>query len=211
MRAAGPHFVAIPFRADGSWPKFDEINGAKPLLMLSSTLTARNPDLGGHPEQVARYAAMVATHLSFSEGRTALVRLAAQIHDIGKIALPDRILCQRERLDQSDWSRICEHPGIGAHLATAAGHPEVGMWVLSHHERWDGLGYPNGLQGEDIPIEGRIIAVANAYDNMTSARGRVGAYSHEGALFELRRGGGSEFDPDLVEVLGEVLGPIGCA
>lgn len=134
------------------------------------------------------------------------LELAALLHDIGKIAVPNAVLNQSRGLDAVEEELVQRHPVYGAELlSTVPGLEPIATIVRFHHERWDGRGYPDGLAGERIPLASRIVAVADAYDAMTSTRPYRGALSTEAALRELRAGGGLQFDPQLVEMFQEVL------
>jgi HD-GYP domain-containing protein (c-di-GMP phosphodiesterase class II) len=122
------------------------------------------------------------------------------LHDIGKIGVPDKILNKKGKLSEEDWEAIKLHPRLGANIVGNVPNlvPCVGS-ILYHHERWDGGGYPEGLKGEEIPIEARILAIADTFAAMTSARPYRPAVHTEDVITELRRCAGSQFDPQLVE------------
>ena len=151
-----------------------------------------------HGAAVGGYAELTAHELGFSTEHAARVRLAGELHDIGKIIVPDRILCKPGRLDPAEWALIRLHPGVGAKIIGAAGEPELAHWVLCHHERFDGRGYPHGVAGEAIPCESRILAIADSYEAMTSDRPYRVAMSHELAREELLAGAGTQFDSEVV-------------
>jgi HD-GYP domain-containing protein (c-di-GMP phosphodiesterase class II) len=129
------------------------------------------------------------------------VSTAALLHDIGKIGIPDKVLNKKGKLNEEDWKAIKAHPKLGATIISNIPHlaPCVNS-ILHHHERWDGGGYPEGLKGEEIPIEARILAIADTFEAMTSARSYRPALSLEKIVKELRQGAGLQFDPKLVEV-----------
>lgn len=151
-----------------------------------------------HGSVVGGYAERTALELGFPAADATRVRLAGELHDIGKIIVPDRILCKPGRLDPAEWDLIRLHPGVGATIIRAAGEPELAHWVLCHHERIDGRGYPHGIAGEAIPYESRIIAVADSYEAMTSDRPYRVAMSHELAREELLAGSDAQFDAEVV-------------
>ena len=136
----------------------------------------------------------------------AVVFAAASIHDVGKTEIDDRIIFKAEALDKTEWEAMRRHPVIGADMVMKnkvnqlnGDHAGVALAVLHHHERYDGTGYPDGLGGKNIPLAARIIAVADAYDAMTSDRPYRNAKSGEEALKELIRCSGKQFDPSIVE------------
>lgn len=129
------------------------------------------------------------------------MRIAGLIHDIGKIGVSESILNKPGYLTTDERREIERHPEIGWRLLSSTNeYSELAQFVLNHHEKWDGSGYPNGLKGEAIPLEARIIAVADAYDAMTSERSYRVALSKEKAIEELRKGSGTHFDPEIVTV-----------
>jgi HD-GYP domain-containing protein (c-di-GMP phosphodiesterase class II) len=129
------------------------------------------------------------------------LKTAGVIHDIGKIGVSDRILEKNGPLDEEEWEEMKRHPEIGySILSTVNEYSPFAEIVLSHHERWDGKGYPKGLKGEEIPLFSRILAVAEAYDAMVSGRPYKEAMSGEEVLAELRRCAGAQFDPGIVKV-----------
>ncbi|MEE8599009.1 MAG: HD domain-containing phosphohydrolase, partial [Dehalococcoidales bacterium] len=123
------------------------------------------------------------------------------LHDIGKIGISDEILTKQYELTDEEWEAIKTHPQLGATIVSHIGHlaPCI-LGILHHHERYDGSGYPQGLKGEEIPLEARILAIADAFAAMTSERPFSNTLSYEEALEEIKRGAGTQFDPKLAEV-----------
>lgn len=167
--------------------------------VLLQVLREREPDLHQHLHGVAALAVAVARELELSSEQIDEVGRAAELHDIGKIAIPDALLHKRGPLDAREWRLIHEHTVIGDRILSAApAMRPVARVVRSSHERWDGGGYPDGLAREAIPLGARIVAVCDAYDAMTSERPYQRRLSHHDALAELRRCAGSQFDPAVV-------------
>jgi diguanylate cyclase (GGDEF)-like protein len=169
--------------------------------VLVTTLREREPDLHEHIEGVAKLALAVAETLGMSlEARHDVAR-AAELHDIGKIAIPDAILTKPGKLDDAEWDFMRRHTVIGERiLASAPAMRAVAKLVRSSHERWDGNGYPDKLAGEDIPLGARIVSVCDAYEAMVSDRAYRTGIGRDDAIAELRRCAGTQFDPRVVEV-----------
>jgi diguanylate cyclase (GGDEF)-like protein len=167
--------------------------------VLLTALVERNPDLGDHVNGVAELAEAVARSLGLSDSEVEQVRIAAALHDVGKMAIPDAILSKPGRLDPEEWAFVRRHTLIGEtimHAAPALRGPA--RLVRSSHERFDGSGYPDGLAGEEIPLGSRIIFVCDAFDAMLSARPYSPPLPLEHAIDELRRNAGTQFDPLVV-------------
>jgi HD-GYP domain-containing protein (c-di-GMP phosphodiesterase class II) len=174
--------------------------------VLLRALAERNPELGTHLHDVADLAAATAETFALSPEEAEQIRLAAELHDVGKVAIPDAILHKPAPLDESEWAFIRRHTLIGERIIAAA--PDlrhVATLVRSSHERIDGTGYPDGLAGEDIPLGSRIIAVCDAFDAMTSNRPYRQRTHEDAAITELRRCAGSQFDGAVVERFIEAL------
>jgi diguanylate cyclase (GGDEF)-like protein/putative nucleotidyltransferase with HDIG domain len=159
-----------------------------------------------HSALVARHAAGIAQRLGWGGADLAYLRVAAMLHDVGKVSLPDQILRKPGPLDEQEYEEIKLHPVIGAEFVNRVdGLSLIALWVKHSHEHFDGSGYPDGLAGEDIPLASRILLVADAFDAMTSDRPYRAATSHERALEELRRNAGRQFDPRCVEAFEQYL------
>jgi HD-GYP domain-containing protein (c-di-GMP phosphodiesterase class II) len=168
--------------------------------VLVRALAERNPDLSSHMHDVAGLAESVACKLALSEEDVANVRHAAELHDIGKVAVPDDILSKPGPLNEEEFAFIRRHTLVGERIISAApALSEVARLVRSSHERWDGKGYPDGLSGEDIPLASRIVFAADAFDAMTSSRPYNEPRSAEGAIREMRACAGTQFDPVVVD------------
>jgi putative nucleotidyltransferase with HDIG domain len=176
------------------------------LSALLRTLDLRDRMTARHSAAVARYAREVAAEVGLSEEQQELAHTTGLLHDIGKFVLPDRILKKDSSLTEADWDQIRRHPYEGARIVSEIdGYQPIGDLILAHHERYDGLGYPRGLGGDDIPEISRIINVVDAYDVMTardSYGSPVGSFE---AIAELRKMSGTQFDPRFVDAFIRVL------
>jgi diguanylate cyclase (GGDEF)-like protein len=169
--------------------------------VLVRTLAERSPGLKAHLQEVADLAETVARRLGLTDDETAQVRHAAELHDVGKVAVPERIVEKPGPLNAEEWSFMRKHTLIGERIIAAApALAGVARLVRSTHEHWDGRGYPDGLVGEDIPLGARIVAVADAFDAMTVRRPYSEPRKPQEALGELRQCAGAQFDPVVVEV-----------
>jgi diguanylate cyclase (GGDEF)-like protein/putative nucleotidyltransferase with HDIG domain len=176
------------------------------MLDLAEAVDLRFSGSARHSETVGRYAEMMARGLGLPEERVSRVRLAGMLHDIGKATIPDAILHKPGALTDEEFETIKTHPGLGAQILEHRSLRDVREWVRSHHERPDGRGYPEGLAGEQISVEARIVSVADAYEAMTSTRSYRSSMSPTEALAELQRHAGSQFDPAVVEAFSSALG-----
>jgi len=180
---------------------YAERNGLSSVYALVSTVEARDPYAYGHSRKVSTYAEALAEAIGLSPDEVSRVSTAALLHDIGKVGIPDKVLNKKGRLSGEDWEAIKAHPRLGANIVGSIPHlVSCVSSILHHHERWDGGGYPEGLKGEEIPIEARILAIADSFEAMTSARPHRPPLSREEAIKKLRQGAGIQFDPKLVEV-----------
>lgn len=176
------------------------------IRTLATVVDTKDRYTYGHCETAMQYAVSTARELSLSESEVAAVQLAAIFHDVGKVGIPDNILNKPSQLTDDEWKIIKEHPIIGAKLIQEiATLTPVIPGILYHHERYDGKGYPNGLAGENIPIVAQIIAVADAYQAMTSDRPYRKALGRDHAMGELRRCAGTQFNPRVVEAFARAL------
>ncbi len=176
-------------------------NGLSAIYALVSTVETRDPYTYGHSRKVNTYAVALAEVIGRSPEDVSRVSTAALLHDIGKIGVPDKVLNKKGKLSKEDWEAIKSHPKLGANIVSNVPNlvPCINS-ILHHHERWDGGGYPEGLKGEEISMEARILAIADSFEAMTSTRPYRAALCSEKAIKELRRCAGSQFDPGLVEV-----------
>ncbi|MDQ3822949.1 MAG: HD-GYP domain-containing protein, partial [Actinomycetota bacterium] len=167
-------------------------------VSLAKAVDARDAYTGSHSERVGELAARIAVRLGVDPDEVELTRLAGSLHDLGKLAIPEEILRKPGPLTDGERLVVERHPQIGFRMLESLGVDPVADWVLHHHERWDGGGYPDGIPGERIPLGARILFVADAYDAMTSDRVYRRRLSHADALAELQRCAGTQFDPEIV-------------
>src|SRR5919204_4549318 len=178
------------------------------LGALLRAIDACDPHMRGHSLRVSALAEQIATRLGWSDDRLLGLRLGARLHDIGKLAVPTELLRKPGRLTKAELARILEHPSAGARMLEQLGCFSPALpCVLYHHERWDGRGYPTGRAGTEIPLEARVLAVADAFDAMTSRRPYCAPLSVPQARSEVERCAGSQFDPDLASLFLEVWQP----
>jgi len=176
------------------------------LIMLANAIELRDQYTRGHVERVMELSVKIAEQLDLSESQINAVRFGAILHDIGKISIREDVLSKTGPLDVSEWSEMRRHTTLGAALINDIPFLSSAIPViLHHHERWDGLGYPNGLAGENIPLEARIVTVADAYDAMTSSRVYHNEETSDQALEEIISGGGTRYDRRIVEAFVNAL------
>lgn len=172
------------------------------IKSISSALDAKDAYTHGHSLRVTLYSLILASQLEESnEEFLEEIETAGLLHDIGKIGVPESILCKPGKLTDEEFEIMKSHPHKGKKMLNGIKKLNaVAEWLSTHHERWDGRGYPNGLKGTEIPITARIIAIADTYDAMTSSRSYRKALSHEVAVEEIERCSGSQFDPNIASV-----------
>ncbi len=175
---------------------------------LLQALQEREPDLRGHVDNVAELALAVGREMGLDSDELFQIARAADLHDVGKLAVPDKILNKPGPLDEAEWGFMRQHTIVGDRILSAAPALEsVAKLVRASHERYDGQGYPDRLAGDEIPLGARIVAVCDAYHAMTSDRPYRKAMAHQAALLELRRGAGLQFDPDVVKAFCKLVDP----
>lgn len=173
------------------------------LERLARAAEYRDDDTGEHTKRVGAYTRQIAAGLGLHTDECMVLQQVAPLHDIGKIGIPDTILLKPTRLTPEEFAAIRTHTAIGAGILSGSQFPAlqtgevIARW---HHERWDGTGYPDGLEGEEIPLAARIVMVADVYDALTYERPYKPAWSAERALEELQRGAGTQFDPQVVDI-----------
>jgi HD-GYP domain-containing protein (c-di-GMP phosphodiesterase class II) len=150
---------------------------------------------------VGRFAEITARELGLAPEAVERVRLAGILHDVGRVALPDDVLAKDGPLTDEEWGWVRAHPAVGARMVETTEYEDIRSWILFHHERPDGHGYPEGRREDDVPLESSILAVADAYEAMTSRRPYRPALAAEDAAEELRRESGRQFRSDVVDAL----------
>ncbi len=178
----------------------------KTIKALIAALEAKDPYTSGHSLRVARHARKMAIALNLNEEEQFTLELAAILHDIGKIGMPDHILNKAAHLHELEYRIAKEHPVVGSNIVGKIDElKEVAAIIRHHHERYDGSGYPDGLQGKVIPLLARILAIVDAFESIVSRRVYKEPKSVEEALEELKKSAGSQFDPELVEVFNAIM------
>ncbi len=186
--------------------KLEEQSHLATVRALAAAVDARDPLTQFHSRNVAVLAVMLAEEVELNPDKRGLIEIAALLHDIGKIGISDRVLRKRGPLTAAEMRHIREHPGLGEKILGSTQLVEVLPWVRHHHERWDGTGYPDGLAGDAIPLEARLLCICDAYDAMTTARPYRSSLSSTAALQELDLCIGTQFDPILTEAFIRLVG-----
>lgn len=192
----------------------EELQQAKyEILQLFGRAAEYRDDMTGtHTQRVGQLSGRIAKRIGLPEKRVELIRMAAPLHDIGKIGIPDRILLKPGRFEMDEFEIMKTHTSIGASILKDSSFDVLRLAetiTRSHHEKWDGSGYPEGLRGENIPVEARIVAIADFYDALTHERPYKKAWSPEEAIAEVKKQSGIHFDPRIVEAfLHEVAPPL---
>ena len=178
------------------------------IRRLRAAAEFKDDETGSHIERMSRTAQLLARASGLNEAESQLVQQAAPMHDVGKIGIPDRILLKPTPLTPDEWRVMRMHPGIGAGIIGKHDAPilKIARRIsLTHHEKWDGSGYPRGLKGEEIPLVGRIVALADAFDALTSERPFKPAWPVENATTYVREQAGKHFDPRLAQLFLDLL------
>lgn len=173
------------------------------ILRLARAAEYKDEDTGDHILRMSHSSEALAEGMGLDKDRCEMILYASPMHDVGKIGIPDRVLLKPDRLDPEEWEIMKNHTIIGARILEGSSSRIVQLAeiiALSHHEKWDGSGYPQGLKGTEIPIEGRIVAVADVFDALLSVRPYKKAFTPEQAIDIMKQGRGSHFDPDVIDV-----------
>ena len=178
--------------------------------VLPRTIEMKDPTTSGHAARVVGYTDTLARKCNVSDEDRASLRLASLLHDIGKIGIPDRILQKPGPLTVDEREVINRHPQMGYEvLKDLTEHEDVRTWVYTHHERWDGKGYPNGLAGEEVALPGRILVLAEVYDALAEKRSYKDAWPIEKIVAFFRAEAGKQFDPDIARMVADGLERVG--
>ncbi len=178
------------------------------ILRLGRAAEYRDNETGMHVIRMSRLSARLAKEVGLSEKECQLILQASPMHDVGKIGVPDEILLKPGKLNQKEWETMKMHPEIGAKILSGSRSELMQMAesiALSHQERWDGSGYPSGLKGEEIPLSGRIVAICDVFDALTSKRYYKEAFSVKESMAIIEAGSGKDFEPQLVEAFKRTL------
>jgi diguanylate cyclase (GGDEF)-like protein len=175
------------------------------LLSLAEALDVRDTGSASHCRRVGRFSELIAREMGLPPDSVERVRIAGVLHDVGRVGMPDDVLVKQGPLSPEEWNWVHSHPEIGARMLETTEFGDIGRWILGHHERPDGTGYPRGAKGDDLPLEASILAVADAYEAMTAVRPYREPLDAQGASDELRRGAGRQWDERVVDALLRVV------
>jgi len=177
------------------------------IYRLSVASEYKDEDTGAHIKRMSRYSVAVARRMGLDENTIETILYSAPMHDLGKIGIPDQILMKPAILDPAEWKIMKMHTVIGAKILQGSDAEFIKSGesiALSHHEKWDGSGYPNGVKGQEIPIAGRIVAIADVFDALTSKRPYKEPFTIEKSLAIVKEGRGTHFDPDVVDAFFDI-------
>lgn len=210
--ATGPHTpLGDIFKEATAMMNLDKLNRSESVRSqvvnsLLAALSERDYISGGHAERLENLCLTMGEIIGLDRHRLASLAMVAQVHDLGKVGIPDHILFKDRGLTEEEWKIMRLHPEKGYRIALASPELEpVAELILRHHEKWDGTGYPLGLKGEEIPVECRILSIVDAFDAMTNDRPYRAALSREEALEEIARSSGTQFDPQLVKIFMSIV------
>ncbi|MGN0571185.1 MAG: HD-GYP domain-containing protein [Candidatus Fimenecus sp.] len=176
------------------------------ISAIANAVDAKDPYTRGHSDRVAKYAAEIARRYGLKPLKVSDIYYSALLHDIGKIGIPDEILKKPGKLTKEEYEIIKTHAAIGADIVKdITAIPNIRRGICDHHEWYDGSGYPRGLRGNNISLEGRIIGMADAYDAMASARGYSAPHTQDYILSEIQTGQGKQFDPKIAQIVMQMM------
>jgi putative two-component system response regulator len=188
---------------------FEKIKSAslETFFLLCRAAEYRDEDTGAHIQRMSRYTEAVARQMGLDAATVETILYASPMHDVGKIGIPDRILLKRGKLDPDEWEIMKQHAAIGAGILEGPDAEFLKLArviALTHHEKWNGSGYPGGLKGADIPLAGRVAAIADVFDTLTSKRPYKESLSLDKAFFIVKEERGKHFDPDVADAFLEI-------
>ncbi len=176
------------------------------VKVLANAIEGRDQYTRGHVDRVTTYTTWLAEELNWPPDNMRVLELGARLHDIGKIIVPDHILNKPGKLNAEEWELMKQHPTAGAKILRGISHLQAAMpYILYHHERWDGTGYPEGLKGRAIPIEARILAITDVYDALTTARPYHPVRARNEVMQFIQMQSGKQFDPDLAPIFIDIM------
>jgi HD-GYP domain-containing protein (c-di-GMP phosphodiesterase class II) len=170
------------------------------IVSMQRAILERDLETEEHTKRMASLVARFANFIGLERNEIETLQLLATLHDIGKIGIPDKILLKKGSLTKKEWETMKRHSEMGHHIVTAVKTlSHIGEYILHHHEKWDGTGYPDGIEGEEIPMLCRILSIVDAYDVMTHERPYKKAFTKDDAIAEIERCSGTQFDPEIAE------------
>jgi putative two-component system response regulator len=176
------------------------------IKVLANAIEGRDQYTRGHVDRVTKYTIWLAEALRWPSESVRILEIGARLHDIGKIVVPDQILNKPSKLNEEEWKLMRRHPIVGAKMLDEISHLQEAIpYILYHHERWDGTGYPEGLKGRNIPVGARMLAIADVFDALTTPRPYHPAKTRETVYDLLRYEAGKHFDPDLVPIFIDLI------
>jgi HD-GYP domain-containing protein (c-di-GMP phosphodiesterase class II) len=181
------------------------------VIRLAMAAEYRDGNTGAHLRRISRYAEVIAKNMGISADRAELIKLATPMHDIGKVGIPDHVLLNSGKLNHDEWNVMQTHPDMGYEILKESHSALLEMAAqiaLAHHERFDGSGYPKGLRGDEIPLEARIVAVADVFDALTTSRTYKPGYGVEESIEKMKKDVGTHFDPRVFEAFVQGLDEI---
>jgi HD-GYP domain-containing protein (c-di-GMP phosphodiesterase class II) len=204
-------FSAIMIKAENSMRrrKLLERKSVRSDLMSSikATMLEKSHETADHADRLVKLSSAIGEELGLSDDKLLELELAATLHDIGKMSIDQQILIKPGKLTDEEWHEVKKHPEAGYRISQATSElMPISEYILSHHERWDGKGYPQGLKGDQIPLIARIITVVDSYDAMTENRPYRKAMSEQDAIAEILKNSGTQFDPEIARIFIEKIG-----
>ena len=200
------NFIGVLFARMKKQNEKLESFGTDLIIALAHTIELRDPYTNGHCERVAKMSREIGRHMKLSPDELRNLYWSGLIHDIGKIAIPERILSKPGKLTPQEYNLVKQHPSLGQWVLEQSTHGHLFRdGVISHHERWDGRGYPNGLSGVEIPLQGRIMAVADTWDAISTDRPYRNRFPYEQCVEIMKNGRGTQFDPEILDIFLTIL------